>query len=366
MPLTAQQIEGKRTMQVIYEAEEASELVKEKLKGLRYDSVTHEEKNTGWAHMTEMRMEQVMARAKSIQYLLRSSRFFTPNDLQEAKYFTVADLIERKSEAISLLLNAMNEIQNPCSPQISLQTLSDKFRIQTDDFSVDEKTGQIVLREISAEKMKEIQTKLEKTIQFASFCRERYEKVLLDSRTGIDPGVLSVAPDKKSISYQVEGSAGLYHIPKSFLSAPLDITGLIVLPNSGHPFVLHHEYAHFEDYMFYGGQRKKLENLIGEINSMLLAIPDTPMDYLKNRTDSVFENMKGTLLNYYLKKEKPARLSMKDGRGIICVAVDTIKRLVQLGFPRNVVSSILLHAKEFEDILHWNRVNDDAVKKLIK
>ena len=314
------------------------------------------------------RVDQLIEREKSIKYLLSNQRQglgggLKSEDLSDARFFSITELIERADEKIKLNQQAKEQVLNPDADQPALQRLVDEYIFRQEEiFDINEKTGRIKVKKFDKDSMEKVQKFFDLIVEESQWYKEQISSILESGRTGIDPGVLIVSNDRRKISYQVKNVAGRFDPPSRFTNE-LGETGLILVPPFLRPHVLKHEYAHFENQVLRERRREGLDRLINEINSFLLQYPEY---YTAENKEFVFENMKGILLSYYLNKDKPSSMPLKEAKEKVAKTVDTVRRLYKNGFSREVISSILLHSDKFEDILAWNNINDEEVRKLAK
>lgn len=381
--LSPLQVKAEAQVEKIEEVREATEIVKANLAGLKYKPLASEENEKYYSMCQSLigvpeekflevfanaslyeifakkgadlgRIKQLVEREKSIRYLLKhqvdgfkKEDNITKEDLADSRFFTIRDLIERADEKINLNSRAKEDIKNPSGNQEALQKLVDEYILRAPDlFDIDQETGRVIVKALDEDKLEEVQGKFNEAIQWQQWYRQQISSVLESSRTGIDPGVLIISDDRRQISYQVKNVGGRLDPPSRFVGE-LGKTGLILVPVFLYPDVLKHEYAHFEDWVFEGGSRKKLDSLITEVNSFL----KDHEDVLEVSAESVFENIKGILLGYYLKEAKPSSMSLKEAKEKVTHLVDAVRRLYKNGFSREAISSILLQSDKFEDVL---------------
>jgi len=388
--LTPFQNEASLQIERINEARTASERVIERLAGLKYKSASAEEleRLSELDKLSSVKIEQISTstgiptkrvgelqqREMAINSLLfdfvQSSpeHKITRDDLKDARYFTFAELVERSSERIDLGQRLKDGVQEGRVDQPTLQRLADEYIFRYGKLFDVDSFGVVIPKKLNREDINDIQKTLDRSISYDKHWRARVVEIVKSSRTGIDPGVLIVSEDRRTLTSQVKNVGGFYCPGSSFLGDLAKI-GLIIVPPLLSPIVLKHEYAHFEDWLFRPEERDGFNYLIGEINSMLVQFKG---DMPKGDPDRVFELMKGILLSKYFMVEAKKRYIDTDSDHFIDIrkkiihSVDVVGRLYKIGFSFDVISNILIHANNFDDISQWSDVNDDELRKLVR
>ena len=381
--LTDFQFNAEETNKRINEAKEASEKVKVHLVGLNCKPASSDELEKILEDNTEgnislERLEELAKKEDSISYVLENADcgYLDRDNLRDARYFTISEIAKRAEERVELLEKAKEEIKNFNGDQPALQRLYDEYSIKEKRlFGTDEKTGKVFLKKMSERDMKVVQKKFDERIERDKWFGSEISNVLTSGRTGIDIGVLMVSKDRTKMNEGDEiGGMGGFYIVRGECKGELNKIGLIAMPLFLDPYILKHEYAHFEDLIHSDEKRLKFDAFITEINSFFLAHPEK---LSKENAAKVFENMKEIIVNDYVGKKISEMASLKveseqlpeqifeNQKEKVERSIDIIERLYKKGFSEHIINSMLMHANTFEDIIQWENVEDKDLKGLL-
>ncbi len=308
-----------------------------------------------FVEITPQRREELKARAIST-YWARCKTWEEKEDLTDARFFSISELAQRRKESSDLLSKVSEElkttkyINNRDELRMTLHRLADEYGFNMPElFSVNKETGEITLNDaIKQETIEEIRSKLKIYTEYSAKESKVMSTILRNSRIHIDPGILIVAKERKQLPRTLmKGRASGYYSSSS---------SLIVMPAVFHVGTLRHEFEHFEDYVY--GRASKEDGIITEINSFL-----GELAYIqrlsKKEADAYFEAIKEIIRSGYSDKyEAQEELD-------IMGAIDATKRLYENGLSLEAIKSILMHSKNLKDILQWNDISEEEMKKLV-
>jgi hypothetical protein len=215
-----------------------------------------------------------------------------------------------------------------------------------------------------------------------------YKRALENSRTGIDPGILCIftrqgAPREALITgnkdKNIKNPSGGYLKPLSFKDEYLSKTGLIILPQRSEASAMAHEYGHFEDEIFYKGERShtasKMRELVAHLSELemfrdlytkdLPAVPESLADFEDKFLDAVAKAVPHMNMDKWGGRPRPREEIARINENMVR-ALKTSKYLHENGLSWTAIKSLAMHAKTFKDFLQWRSVPKKELTDLAK
>ncbi|MBU0762489.1 MAG: hypothetical protein KKD39_05635 [Candidatus Altiarchaeota archaeon] len=304
-----------------------------------------------------VRLQLLIERERSKEYLAKSRKDgkFNPFKMSTVKYETLDDLIEERELEIDYLKRARAGAGVASYMQRIGTSLDRNFGARAvDAYGRRHTYGELFqsLGDLSKEDRQEV---IDNVIAAKTRGLNHFKAMKSHSRTGVDPGFLiysDVVSGKFSEEYEgISDSLGVYTYGKNY-TGELAATGLIIAPSKS-PSTLTHEFRHFEDTVFYGGGRSGLNAVITEISSRMVDVGAGEIDW---------EEAKEVIGQKYMGDTGASRYQQAKEK--MEASVDQVERMQKAGISDEVITSILMHAQRFEDILQWGKAPDDRLKEL--
>ncbi len=352
------QVEAMDVHARVREAREAAAVVQRELSGLRFAEASGEERtalDTGGfllrnsegetrpdrgrleaADLTAVsretgvsvgRLNELIARERSKEFFAHAyvedgKPVLNPFGMESYTYHTLDDLEEKYTRNMESIRSATEGVDDPQRLREVVQKLDEQgIRV----------TAQAP-HESGLPELEQLRSRIRREIGW----HEDQLDIIEASRrirSGVDPGIVSG-----------EGMIFSYLPRENFRSdSPLSRTGVIGSVTGS--IALLHEYRHLDDFMWYGGQRGDFDHYITEVNSYLVNV------LTGDRKD--WEDVKETLVGPAYMGKHQENPEYPRARELMERSVDVVKNLQDSGVSNSAVTSVLLHATSFQDILRW-------------
>lgn len=301
----------------------------------------------GELNFKPVRLNLLVERERSKEYLAesRTDGKFDPFKMSSIRYLTSGELAEEREWEVDQLERARLGCRSDSGLRRMGKFLEENVGVCSIDAVGDKTRYSELFKTLEGLNVDDRREVLDSHITSKKAGLEMFRELAKGGRSGLDPGVL-LFDELRSEDFQdeygaVSSALGVYTIGSNY-KGELGATGLIIVP-AKHPPTIKHEADHFNDHMFYAGERKGFDDFVSELNSRMTDVAAEQHDW---------EGTKRVLVEKYLPivKKQEGREEAEDK---VSRSIDVIQNLQGSGVSDEAIRSVLMQAHTYDDILKW-------------
>ncbi|MFH1054913.1 MAG: hypothetical protein V1744_02330 [Candidatus Altiarchaeota archaeon] len=353
--------------------------------GLNESNLSYVSSVTG---MSVVRLQQLIEREQSKDYLADSSKDFSPFHLSSARYTTLGDIVADKTNHLRLIGQFKDAIVDENKQKMvesvnglianGYREFPGGVRLTYDGANVTNvkvSKGDInIMSQYFEDEMGELSKDLD---LFKGLNPDLDPGMLIFIRSSsLDDDRLRARDEYNRVGTQP--SAGVYIQAHNFMErSHLSDTGLIAIrpPWTTHDLLStrEHEYKHF----IHASYVPEFSSFITEINSFMVDVKAGELTWEEVKA-TLTENERGYLgavtsdirkkLNDPANQENRPEYERLEkecetAAGQLRRSVDVVARMQKNGLPDDTITAILMYARKYDDILSWESVPDEDLQR---